>query len=218
MDSLLQDVRYALRTLARTPGFTTIAVLALALGIGANTAIFTMVHAVLLERLPFGEPDRIVALWEESARRPGRNNTVGPSQFIRWSERQTAFDATAALIDTRANLTGAGDPREVIVQAVTPSFFPILGVSPLVGRGFSDDENKDPRAAVVILTYDFWQRQFGGDPGIVGRSISLNGRPNTVVGVMPRGFRLFVKSMSIAGKPNDLWSPYVLPANARDFG
>src|SRR5919198_2611039 len=130
MDSLLQDIRYALRGCARTPGFTTVAVLALAIGIGANTAIFTIVNAVLLERLPFRDPGRIVALWEESSRRPGRNNVLGPSQFVRWRERTTVFERMAALVDIRQNLTGSDTPEEVIVQIVTPDFFPILGVPP----------------------------------------------------------------------------------------
>ena len=102
MDTLLQDIRYAFRMCVRTPGFTVIAVIALALGIGANTAIFTIVNAVLLERLPFREPQRIVSLWEEGAHRPGRNNTLGPANFIRWRERSTSFDAMAAMVRLRA--------------------------------------------------------------------------------------------------------------------
>jgi putative ABC transport system permease protein len=218
MDALLQDIRYALRVSARTPGFTIVAVLVLALGIGANTAIFTIVDAVLLERLPFRDPDRIVALWEESSRRPGRNNVLGPSQFIRWRERATAFERMAALVDTRQNLTGGEAPEEVVVQIVTADFFPILGVAPLVGRTFSDEENRDPQANVVVLGYELWKRRFGGDPDIVGRTIQLNARPIMVVGVMPPGFQLFMKAGSVAGRPSDLWAPYVLPANARDFG
>jgi len=218
MDTVLQDVRYALRVCVRTPGFTAAAVLALALGIGANTAIFTIVDAVLLRRLPFRDSDRIVALWEESARRPGRHNTVGPSQFIRWSERATVFERTAMLVDTRQNLTGSSTPEEVVVQIVTAGFFPILGVPALVGRTFSDEENHDPQSNVVILGYDFWQRRFGGERDIAGRAIQLNGKSVTVVGVMPPGFRLFIKEGSIVGRPPDLWAPYVLPADARDFG
>jgi len=218
MDTLLQDIRYALRMCVRTPGFTVIAVLALALGIGANTAIFTIVNAVLLERLPFREPQRIVSLWEEGAHRPGRNNTIGPANFIRWRERSSSFDAMAAMVDLRANLTGRGDPEEIVVQSVEAQFFPILGVSPLLGRTFTDEENRDPQSAVVILGYDFWQRRFAGDPAIVGQTLQLNGRPRTVVGVMPQGFRLFVKEFSLAGKPSDMWTPYVLPAAARDAG
>jgi putative ABC transport system permease protein len=218
MDSALQDIRYAIRLCLRTPGFTIVAVLALALGIGANTAIFTIVNAVLLERLPFRDPERIVVLWEEGAHRPGRSNVLGPAQFLRWGDRATAFDAMAALVDTRANLTSGGEPEEVTVQNVSAKFFPILGVSPMLGRTFSDAENADPQSAVVILGYDFWRRRFGGDPAVVGQSIQLNARPQTVVGVMPPGFRLFIKQGSLAGKPSDLWAPYVLAADARTFG
>src|SRR3954454_8457385 len=125
MDTLLQDIRYALRVCVRTPGFTIVAVLALALGIGANTAIFTIVNAVLLERLPFRDSSRIVVLWEANARNPGHMNVLGPSQFLRWSDRQSSFDGMAGLVDTAANLTGGGDPEEVIVQNVTERFFPI---------------------------------------------------------------------------------------------
>src|SRR5262252_1130501 len=218
MDAVNQDIRYAIRLCLRTPGFTVVAVLALALGIGANTAIFTIVDAVLLERLPFRDPAGIVVLWEEGAHRPGRSNVLGPSQFLRWGDRATSFSAMAALVDTRANLTSGGEPEEVVLQNVTAQFFPILGVSPLIGRTFTDEENADPQSAVVILGYDYWQRRFGGDPGVVGRAIQLNARPQTVVGVMPQGFRLFIKQGSLAGKLADMWSPYVLPADARNFG
>src|SRR5882672_7332953 len=218
MDTALQDIRYAIRLCLRTPGFTIVAVLALALGIGANTAIFTIVNAVLLEPLPFRDPSRIVVLWEEGAHRPGRANVLGPSQFLRWGDRATAFDGMAAMAETRANLTSGGEPEEVIVQNVTARFFPILGVSPMLGRTFSDAENADPQSSVVILEHDFWRRRFGGDPAVVGRTIQLNARPQTVVGVMPPGFRLFIKQGSLAGKPSDLWAPYVLPADARNFG
>jgi putative ABC transport system permease protein len=216
MDALLQDIRYAIRMCVRQPGFTAIAVVALALGVGANTAIFTIVNAVLLERLPYRDSDRIMSLWEEGTHRPGRNNTLGPANFIRWRERSSSFDAMAAMVDTRANLTGRGDPEEVVVQNVEAQFFPILGVSPLLGRTFTDSENRDPQSSVVILGYDFWQRRFGGDAAISGQTIQLNGRPQTVVGVMPQGFRLFIKEFSLAGRPSDLWAPYVLPADARD--
>src|SRR5436190_3815419 len=161
MDAALQDIRYAIRLCLRTPGFTAVAVLALALGIGANTAIFTIVNAALLEPLPFRDPSRIVVLWEEGANRPGRSNVLGPAQFLRWGDRATAFDAMAAIVDTRANLTSGGEPEEVIIQNVSAPFFPILGVSPILGRTFSDAENADPQSAVVILGYDFWTRRFG---------------------------------------------------------
>jgi putative ABC transport system permease protein len=215
MDSLLQDVRYAIRVCMRTPGFTAVAVLALALGIGANTAIFTIVNAALIERLPFKDPSRLVVLWEESSRRPGRSNVVGPANYLRWRERATAFEALAGFVDTRVNLTASGDPEELTVQNITSDFFPILGVAPLVGRTFTDAEHNDPNAAVVMLSYAFWQRRFAGDPELVGRTIQLNGTAATVVGVMPPDVRLAMRSNSLVGKPTDVWQTWVLPATAR---
>src|SRR5262249_2075983 len=111
MDAVIQDIRYAIRLCVRTPGFTVVAVLALALGIGANTAIFTIVNAVLLERLPYKDPQRLVAVWEENSRRPGRANTVSPGNYLRWRERAAAFDDLVGLVDTRIALTGSGDPE-----------------------------------------------------------------------------------------------------------
>jgi putative ABC transport system permease protein len=215
LDSLLQDLRYALRVSRRAPGLTVVAVLALAIGIGANTAIFTIVNAVLLGHLPFRQPDRIVVLWEEFARRPGQKNVLGPSQFVRWRERATAFERMAALADTRSNLTGAGEPEELIVQNVTADFFPILGVSAALGRTLDDAEYADPESQSVVMSSELWQRRFGSDPAVLGRTIQLNGRPRIVIGVMPPGFRLFIKSRSLTGRPSDLWAPWVLPADAR---
>ena len=215
MDSLIQDLRYAVRMCVRTPGFTAIAVLALAIGIGANTAIFTIVNAALIERLPYKNPERLVIVWEHNSRRPGRMNTVAPANYLRWRERATAFDDLAGFVDTRANLTGSGEPEELTVQNVTGGFFPILGVSPIVGRTFTDAENADRNANVAILTYALWQRRFGGDPSIVGRTIQLNGTPATVVGVMPPDVRLLTRN-SLVGKSADLWHPWVIPPEARE--
>jgi putative ABC transport system permease protein len=216
MDAFLQDLKYAIRSSLRTPGFTVVAVLALALGIGANSAIFTIVHAVLLEQLPYHDPDRIVAVWETNARRPGRSNTVGPANFIRWGERATIFEDLAAFAETRINLTEAGDPVELVAQLVTAPYFSVLGVAPTVGRVFTAAESADPHSSAVILSNDLWKRRFGGDPAIVGRTLRLNTLPKTVVGVMPPGFRLFFKAGSLVGKPVDVWVPYVLPAEARE--
>jgi putative ABC transport system permease protein len=216
MESAVQDIRYAIRLCRRTPGFTAIAVMALALGIGANTAIFTVVHAVLIERLPYRDPGQIVVLWETNARRPGRPNTVAPANFIRWGERATAFESIAAYADTRINLTDAGDPEELVVGNVTAPFFSVLGVSPMLGRVFTPEESADPESSAVVLTYDLWQRRFGADPSMVGKSVRLNTRPRTVVGVMPPGIRPFLKAGSLAGKPVELWVPFVLPPSARE--
>jgi putative ABC transport system permease protein len=215
MDDVLHDIRYAIRLCLRTPGFTMVAVLALALGIGANTAIFTIVNAVLLEPLPFRDPGRLVVMWETNARRPGRPNVLGPSNFIRWRERATAFERMAPFYDRRVNLTGSGDPEEVIDMAVTPDFFPTLGVSPLIGRSFADDEGPDGRDAVAVLSYGLWQRRFAGDAGVIGRSIQINGRSVTVIGVMPADMRLFLKRWSLTGKPADLWMPFAFTEASR---
>ncbi len=201
---------------ARAPGFTATTVLALALGIGANTAIFTVVNAVLLERLPFKDASRLVVLWEESARRPAHPNTVAPANFLRWRDRATAFESMAALADSRVNLTGTGSPEELVVQYVTHGFFDVLGVPALKGRTFTARELSDPDADVTVLGYALWQRRFGGDPAIVGRTIDINGKPQLVVGVMPKGVGLLLPSGSLVGKPSDLWMPYVLPPGARE--
>jgi putative ABC transport system permease protein len=208
MDNILQDVRYALRLCVRTPGFTMIAVLALALGIGANTAIFTIVNAVLLEPLPFRDPGRLVVMWETNGRRGGRPNVLGPANFLRWRERATAFERTAPFYDYRINLTGSGAPEEVVGMDVTPDFFPTLGVAPIIGRAFADDEGPQGHDAVAVLSYGLWQRRFAGDAGVVGRTIQLNSRSVTVIGVMPADMRLFLSRGSLAAKPAELWMPF----------
>jgi putative ABC transport system permease protein len=216
MDSLLQDIRYAIRLCLRTPGFTAVAVLALALGIGANTAIFTIVNAVLLEPLPFRDPGRLVVLWETNARRPGRPNVLGPANFLRWRERATVFERMAPFYDYRVNLTGSGEPEELIALDVTPDFFPTLGVSPLVGRTFAAEEGPQGNDGVAVLGYGLWQRRFAADPGVVGRTIQINGRSITVIGVMPADTRLFVKRGSLTGKAADIWRPFAFTAAQRE--
>ena len=214
MDSLLHDLRYAIRTLVRTPGFTIVAVLALALGIGANTAIFTIVNAALIEPLPFHDPDRLVMLWERHARRPDRKNTVGPANYIRWRERATSFEDLSGFIDTRGVLTGGGEPEEVSTQLVLGDMFRILAVPPRLGRTFTPAELSDSASHVTVLSHALWQRRFSGDAGIVGRAIQFNNTATIVVGVMPPDVQVLT-SRSQVGKPTDLWIPFPLPAEAR---
>jgi putative ABC transport system permease protein len=216
MDALILDVRYALRMCVRAPGFTVVAILALALGIGANTAIFTIVNAVLIERLPFHDPGRLVMVWEDNVRRPGHPNTVGPANFLRWQERATAFEQMAGFYEYRANLTGSGEPEEIVAQDVTSNFFSTLGVGPLLGRTFLPAEGPDGKDRVVVLTHALWQRRFGSDPAIIGRTIHVNARPFTVVGVMPPDVSLFVKAGSLVGKPPDMWTPFAFTAAHRE--
>ena len=195
MDDVFQDIRYAIRLCLRTPGFTAIAVLALALGIGANTAIFTLVNAVLIEPLPYRDPSRLVAMWEINAERPGRPNTLAPANVVRWLERTTAFEGIAPFYDYRVNLTGSGAPEEIIALDVTPDFFPTLGVPPLLGRTFAGDEGPDGHDAVAVLSYGLWQRRFAGDAAVVGRTLQINGRPVTVIGVMPPEAHFFLQAL-----------------------
>jgi putative ABC transport system permease protein len=212
----MNDLRLAFRQLLKSPGFTFVAVLTLALGIGANSAIFTVVNAVFLEKLPYRDADRIAVIWESNASRPGESNVVGPANFIRWKERATAFENLAAYAETRANLTESGNPEELIAQNVTAEYFSVIGVGPLLGRAFTAEESADPKSSAVILSYELWQRRFGSDGSIIGRAIQLNGKPQTVVGVMPAGVRLYLKAGALVSKPVDFWWPYVLGPEARD--
>ena len=204
-----QDLRFAARSLGKNPGFTAVTIATLALGIGANTAIFTVVHAVLIERLPFHEPSRLVAVWEENAQRPGRKNVVAPFNYRRWQERETPFASMAGFYDSRVNLTGDGRPEQLVAQFVMPSFFSTLGTAPMLGRAFTADEGPDGNDQVAILSHGLWQRRFGGDPAVVGRTIQVDRRPVTIIGVMPPRFGLFLKTGTLAGKPADLWAPMV---------
>ena len=207
METLLQDVRYGARVLARNKGFTAVAVLTLALGIGANTAIFSVVNDLLLRPLPYGDAERIVMLWEVTPE--GRHqNTTSRANFRAWREQGAGFESMAAFSDQRLNLTGAGDPEEVSVQLATPELFKVLGVETLHGRVLIEDDARLGSAGVV-MSYGFWKRRFGGDPGLVGKPITLNGIPYNVVGIMPAGFQWHIKQRSGTGRPAELWA--VLP-------
>src|SRR5215212_1325473 len=177
METFLQDVRYGVRVLARNKGFTAVAVLTLALGIGANTAIFSVVNDLLLRPLPYSDAERVVMLWEVTPE--GRHmNTTSRANFREWRAQGASFESMAAFTDQRLNLTGVGEPEEVGVQFATPDLFKVLGVEPLHGRVLVEDDGNQGTAGVV-LAYGFWKRRFGGDPGLVGKPITLNGLPLT---------------------------------------
>jgi len=187
MDALLADLRHGCRLLRRSPGFTLIAVATLALGIGANTAIFSTVDAVLIRALPFADPGRLVIVWEDASAIGFPRNTPAPGNYRDWARLNRSFAGMAATRGATASLTGDGAPEQVIGRAVTPSFFSVLGVAPIHGRAFTEAEDA-ARAQVVVIGYGLWQRRFGGDPGIVGRTLLMNGSRYDIVGVMPRGF------------------------------
>jgi len=190
MDTFLHDVRFAARTLLKRPAFTGAAVLCLALGIGANTAIFSVVNAVLLKPLPYREPARLVGVWERNAERGRERNSVSPANYLDWKAQNTVFEEMAAFVDWRANLTGSGEPEEVPVLVVTASFFPMLGARPMLGRVFTASEDAPGAPDAVVLSHALWQRRFGGAADIIGKSVTVNGRPHTVVGIMPATFAI----------------------------
>jgi len=188
MQTIWQDLRYGARMLMKKPGFTLIAVITLALGIGANTAIFTVVNAVLLRPLSYSEPERIMRLapdWPNASFR-----SASETKFIFWREHSQAFDGVAATtgIGSGVNLSGGSEPEFVAGVRVSADLFRVLGVNPAIGRGFTREEDSPNGERVVILSYGLWQRRFGADPAIAGKSVSINDNPYTVVGVMPEDF------------------------------
>src|SRR6266404_787231 len=178
MQNLIQDLRYGIRMLLKSPAVTVVAIVALTLGIGANTAIFSVVHAVLLRSLPYAEGDRLAIVWEN--RKSGtRNpqNVINLGNFFDWKDQNTVFSDMAAFFDRNVNLTGDGEPEEIPGQLATTNLFSLLGVNAIKGRTFLPDDGKTGQAQVVVISYDLWQRRFGGDPNIISRKITLNNQP-----------------------------------------
>ncbi len=211
LESMWNDVRYSARTLLRTPGFAVIAILVMALGVGANVAIFTVVRSVLLAPLPYREPDRLVMLYETESNRKGRNAymPVAAGSFGEW-QQATHGKAEMALVSPFQdyNVSGEGGklPEKVEAAWCSGNFFSVLGVSPVVGRGITLEDDRPGAPAVALLSYSFWMRRYNGDPAIVGKSIWLNAKPYAVIGVLPESF-LF--SSSFGGDNVQLWTPVV---------
>lgn len=206
METLFQDLRFSLRMQRKNPGFAVVAVITLALGIGANTAIFSVVNAILLRPLPYSDPDRLVVLLHD-----GRNPS-SPGNFFDWKRDNHVFEEMGASEAWTPNLTGIDMPRELPGLHVTSDIFMTLGVKPLLGRIFTPDEDQVGKDHEVILSFPLWQQQFAGDENVLGKIVQLNGEPYTIVGVMPRGFRFapFWATKAL------LWSP--LPLNPADHG
>lgn len=216
MRTLWLDVKFAARLLSKGRAFTAVALVTLALGIGANTAIFSVVNTVLLTPLRYKQPDRLVMVWEYNHPLSHPENTASPANYLEWRDRNTVFEQLAATADEHDNLTGSGEPEQVAVQDVTPNLFSILGVEPLFGRTFTAEDGIPGHDDVVILSFGIWQRKYGGDRNILGQKIYLNSHPQTVVGVMPRGFQLFVKEGTLIGEPSEIWTPFAFTARARE--
>jgi predicted permease len=186
MGTLIQDLRYGLRMLAKNPGFTAVAIVTLALGIGANTAIFSVVNGVLLNPLPFAQPDGLVALY---SRTPHfyRASTSYPN-FLDWVRGNSTFAALAAFREDDYNLTGMGEPERVPAEMVSASFFPVLGVKPVIGSDFTPEQDQIGGAPVALISAGFWARKFGSSPDALGKPLTLDGKAYTIVGVIPAGF------------------------------
>ncbi|HEV2419092.1 MAG TPA: ABC transporter permease [Terriglobia bacterium] len=189
VESLIQDVRYGLRQLRRNPGFTAVAVLTLALGIGANTAVFTVVNAVLLRPLPYKNPGQLVTIRITQPQAHGNLYLASGPDFQDWRKQNRVFEDMAAGTVSSAALTSGSEPLQLQGFEVSPRVFRVLGISPLMGRTFSRDETQPGRDQVVILSYGLWQRAFGGERGIIGKEIVLGGKPYDVVGIMPRSLK-----------------------------
>ena len=217
MDDVTGDVRWALRSLKRRPTFTAVAVATLALGIGANSAIFTLVSAHFLAPLPYGHPDDLVLLWE-TRRNELEVTTVAPGNYWTWREEASSFVDIAAYNVDRATLSGEGDgvAEAVTASVVSPHFFDVLGVAPALGSGFTADAARAANEQLVILGHSLSTRRYAADPGIVGRDIRVDGRPHTVVGIMSPSFRQPERSLS--WQTAELWRPMLLDDQHDDHG
>jgi putative ABC transport system permease protein len=209
-ETLAQDIRYGARMLAKHKAFTSIAVITLALGIGANTAIFSVVNELLLRPLPYRDADRVVTMWEVTPE--GRHqNSTSRANYRAWGEQSTSYQQIAAFSDQRMNLTGTGEPEELSMQLATPDLFKVLGVDPILGRTFVPEDGEPGKDNVVVLGYGLWQRRFGGQPSVVGQQITLTDQKYSVIGVMPPGFQFHITRRSGTGRPAEIWGILPMP-------
>ncbi|MEK6324526.1 MAG: ABC transporter permease [Acidobacteriota bacterium] len=189
--SILQDLRYSVRMLLKRPGFTAMVVLVLALGIGANSAFFSVVNAVLLRPVPWKDPERIVSVWETNLKRGENSALVSAVNFLHWRDQGKVFEHVAGWRFLYLNLTGRGESERVQGLTVSPDYFPLLSVKAALGRTFIPEEEQPGRDKVVVLSHGLWQRRFGSDPNLIGQQITVEGEPYTVVGVLSSDFRIF---------------------------
>ena len=220
VDNLLQDVRYSARTLLKTKGFTIAAVLALALGIGANSAIFSVINAVLLRPLPYRNPERLVIVSETNTQPQVMSDQipVAPANFTDWREQNQVFESIGACANNIFNLTGAGDPERVMGMFATADMFDVLGVKPVLGRTHSAEEDTPGSPRVVILSHTLWQRRFNSDASVLEKTITLNNEPYTVIGVMPADFQSITRIPGgVAFADSELWLPFSSTARAAEF-
>ncbi|MGB0033926.1 MAG: ABC transporter permease, partial [Candidatus Acidiferrales bacterium] len=207
MSGLLQDLKHSVRMLKKSPGFTAVAILTLALGIGANTAIFSVVNAVLLRPLPYNDPGRLMQVWEKNPKRGFPEFAVSLANFSDWQKQNHVFAQMAAVTGDDLNLTGAGSPQRVISADVSPDLFVLLGVQAELGRALQSGDDNAANPPVVVVSHALWQGGLGADPNIIGRKLTLDGKPRTVVGVLPAHFRYPTDETQI-------WAPLILDERA----
>src|ERR1044072_1354865 len=195
METLIQDVRYGIRMMRKSTAITAIAVISLALGIGANTVIFSVVNAILLKSLPFNDPDRIVLAWGNTPAEGKIRNQVSATDVDDWRHQNSVCEAITTYGGWSATLFGDGEPERIQGIQVGDGYFSIMKATPMLGRAFLPEEQQDGKDFVIVLGYGLWQRQFNSDPNVVGHTVSLSGRPYTIVGVMPADFQPLPTSM-----------------------
>jgi len=206
---MLTDLRYAIRQLIKSPGFAAVAILTLALGIGACTAIFSVVNGVLLHPLNYPQPDRIVVI-RETQLPEFPEFSVAPPNYLDWEKQTKSYSYLAAYTSMQTNLTGEGEPQRLVGVRATAHYFDVYGIQPILGRKFLPEEDAAGKNHVVVLSHPFWQRVFGGDPKVIGRSIQLNDEPYTVIGVAPPNFGQASKV--------DTWTPMGFKSDETDKG
>ena len=218
MESVWRDIRYSVRSLLQARVFAAAAILTLALGIGANTAIFSIAHAVLLRPLPYKDPQQLVQVWENNRQRNMPRYGIAPANFLDWQQRNTVFQQMSAFASYLSmNLTGRGEPVRLQGARVSANFFPLLGISPALGRTFLEEEDQTGGNQVAILDHTLWQNHFGSDPAIIGQPVSLNDTSYTVIGVLPADFRapFSAPSASESSEQVDVFVPLALEARER---
>src|SRR5947209_2599392 len=203
--NLVQDVRYAVRVLAKSPGFSLIAIITLAIGIGANTAIFSVVNGVLISPLPFHDPEQLVSLFQKVPN--FENASISYPNFLDWRRMNTTFSDMAAYRSAGFTLTGAGDPERLHGEMISAGFFDILGVKPLLGRSFHSDEDRLGANPTAMITEALWKRKFGGRQDVIGQRVILNGAVRTIIGVIPSTFHLAIQNFQRGGPPNEVYVP-----------
>ena len=216
MNNLWLDLRYGVRTLLKSPAFTLVAVLALALGIGANTTIFSVVNAVLLRPLKYPNPEQLVLVRDTQP--PSNETPADYAEYLDWREQAQIFEHLAAYFNTTYTLTGQGDPQQLSGARISTNMLPALGVNPILGRGFRSEEEARGSERVALISYGLWQRQFAGDLKVIGQSITLDSTPHTIIGVLPSDFRALNLADIQLGKEHDVWVPLRLNAEVAPRG